>query len=93
MGWRILHSAFNEAAGKSISSGSVAVLLQRVPWLRALEGEIESFYLGSAERFFQQCDNAREIDLRELAESLYRLEKRQVPFADTSNKTDNITIQ
>ena len=77
--WRVLHVAFNETAGKTIGAGTVENLLQRAPWLNALGDEIDEFYLASAERFFQQSDSARVVNIASLAHSLYLLEKRQAP--------------
>jgi len=77
--WRALHAAFNETAGKTIGAGTVEDLLQRAPWLRELVDEIDNFYLASAERFFQQSDSARVVNVESLATSLYQLEKRQAP--------------
>lgn len=77
--WRLLHTALNDTAGKTIVVGTLPDLLQKAPWLEAHAGDIEAFYLASAARFFQQRDPATDINVESLTEALYQLEKRQAP--------------
>lgn len=77
LAWRALHAAFNETADKAISTGTVSDLLKRAPWLETARDEINNFYNASSERFFQQSDDARMVNIESLANSLYTLEKRQ----------------
>lgn len=75
--WIALHRAFNHVAGRSISSGSISLLLQQVPWLTSLQTSIEAFYAASTQRFFKLSTQPRGFALDEFSKSLYLAEKRQ----------------
>lgn len=75
--WVALHRAFNQAAGKTVSRTTVPELLQQQPWLNPYKAGIESFFEASSERFFDETQARPSISLLELANELYRAEKKQ----------------
>ena len=79
--WIALHHAFNDIAGKTISTDSVHDIFASAPWLNGFKEDIERFYVASAARFFQQVDSAQEVGVATLCDALYRLEKRQAKSA------------
>lgn len=76
--WVALHHAFNDIAGKTISSGSTDALFAAAPWLTPEKQLIDRFYNASSGRFYQGLETPEQIPIDALSRSLYRLEKRQV---------------
>lgn len=50
--WRVLHAAFDSAAGQVVRRETLARLYDRAPHLRPLADRIDAFYAGSEARFF-----------------------------------------
>lgn len=74
--WFALHHAFNDSAGRTINSGTIAELIQQQPWLKSLQSRIEAFYAASATRFFEQATEPQSFSLFEFGKVLYLAEKR-----------------
>jgi mxaA protein len=74
--WFALHHAFNEAAGRTVNSGTIAELIEQQPWLKSMQARIESFYAASVERFFEQAPQPQAFALFEFGKSLYQTEKQ-----------------
>ena len=74
--WIALHHAFNGSAGRTINSGTIAVLIQQQPWLKSLQSRIEAFYAASATRFFEQATKPQSFALFEFYKALYLAEKQ-----------------
>lgn len=80
--WSILHHAFNETAGHTLSSQSVAALLQRESWLQPFELRIMTFYSSSDMRFFKPDTTVESFPLFDLCKALYLAEKNQAIALD-----------
>ena len=74
--WLALHHAFNDAAGRSINSGTIAELIKQQPWLKSMQAQIESFYAASVVRFFEQATQPQTFALFEFGKSLHQAEKQ-----------------
>ena len=74
--WLTLHHAFNDAAGRTINSGTIAELILQQPWLKSMQSRIESFYAASVARFFEQATQPQAFALFEFGKSLYQAEKQ-----------------
>lgn len=91
--WLSLHEAFNRCGGRSVDSGSVAVLLANVPWLKPLESDIQRFYELSSERFFSPEISSQNIDLKQLAKRLYIAEKKHTGEKKWQDKNGKVASQ
>jgi mxaA protein len=74
--WLALHHAFNDAAGRTINSGTIAEMIEQQPWLKPMQARIESFYTASVERFFEQAPQPQAFALIEFGKLLYQTEKQ-----------------
>ncbi len=74
--WFIMHHAFNDAAGRTISRTTIQDLIRQDAWLESYEARIDEFYLASSARFFEQAVQPRPFALIELCKTLYLAEKR-----------------
>lgn len=74
--WLALHRAFDQAAGRSISSGSIDTLVQSVEWLEPFRPELHSFYQQSSERFFAPDSQQGAFNLSDFSKRLYKAERR-----------------
>jgi len=74
--WYVMHHAFNDAAGRTISRTTIQDLIRQETWLDSYEARIDEFYLASSARFFEQAAQPRSFALIELCKALYLAEKR-----------------
>lgn len=84
--WIIMHHAFNQTAGRTVSSNSVDELTKRMSWLQALSPRINDFFSASAQRFFAQSKQTESFDLLPLCKALYLAEKKYLSGVYTNNK-------
>ncbi len=75
--WFRVHHALNEAAGQVVQGTSLQALFLRAPYLQPLKPRLEDFYARSRKRFFDCGTPPESFALRELAQALYRAERRQ----------------
>lgn len=75
--WRRLHRALDETAGRVVQHGTLAPLFVRAPWLEPLRAPLEQFYEASTARFFAATEAAARYPLKELARTLYVVERRR----------------
>lgn len=73
--WQIVHRAFDETAGRAVHGGSIDALLDEAPWLRPSRERIESFYVASGARFFEQPPRPVSFDLEGTVRDLARAER------------------
>jgi len=74
--WLVMHHAFNDAAGKTISRATIQDLTRQYAWLESYQAHIDAFYLASSARFFEQTAQPRPFALIELCKTLYLAEKQ-----------------
>ncbi len=74
--WFILHRAFNDSAGRTVSRATIDELIKQQDWLETFESRIADFYVASATRFFEHEAQPRPLELIELGRDLYLAEKR-----------------
>ncbi|MDR1967955.1 MAG: calcium incorporation protein MxaA [Burkholderiaceae bacterium] len=80
--WRIVHRALNASAGCVVHGTGLARLLDRAPYLRPLQAQLEDFYRESTRRFF--ADDAapgkgeRPYPLKALCRALRDVEKKNM---------------
>lgn len=74
--WVALHHAFNQTAGRTVSSGTLAHCFQAAPWLQSLENPINDFFNASTQRFFDTDHSEISFDLSAFSKMLYHAEKR-----------------
>jgi mxaA protein len=76
--WRVLHRALNETAGHVVHARSLGALIEREPWLKPLQPELERFYDESEARFFGvEHQGGTAPSLVPLCRSLYRAERQR----------------
>ena len=74
--WKIVHEAFNASAGQVVTRSDIGSLLERMPWLNALDAQVDAFFEESSSRFFSQPPRVKPFDLLGLAKRLASEEKR-----------------
>lgn len=72
----VLHQAFDRTAGRVVQAGTLAILFEQAPHLRALQPRIEHFYDQSAALFFGAGLPADAVSPQALCRDLHRLERR-----------------
>jgi len=76
--WVALHHAFNDVAGKTVSTGTIDRLYTVAPWLASEKDRIDKFFSASSGRFFKGVKTPEHIPVDALSRTLYNLEKKQV---------------
>ncbi len=71
---RLVHGALNRCAGETVFLGGLPTLLDRHPWLRPAQAELEEFFELSAEAFYS--DGAGPADEQRTLQELEKLLRR-----------------
>jgi mxaA protein len=76
--WRAMHRALDETAGYVVHARSLAALIEREPWLKPLQPQLERFYDESEARFFGAAHHGGAApSLIPLCRALYRAERQR----------------
>lgn len=74
--WRVLHRAFDRAAGRVTHSATLPSLFETAPYLRSERANIERFFAQSSEMFFGSGLPDDALSVRALCRDLRKLERQ-----------------